>query len=77
MAAKKKLPRPTYRQHDEDEIRAAIKAAFYPGSVLMDLAWEVTQERVEARDEFERGVCEGRRRLAGDWIGIALSDAAE
>jgi hypothetical protein len=40
----------------------------------MDYLSEVGQERVEGASEFERGVCEGRRRLAGDLIGYALTD---
>jgi hypothetical protein len=75
--AKPKLPRPTYRQHDTDAINATVRASIGKQGVFMDYLGEVVQERIEGATEFERGVVEGRRRMAGDLINIALSEPVE
>jgi hypothetical protein len=50
------------------------KARLQEGTPAFDFLVEVGMERVEGQSEFERGVQEGRRRLAGDIIGYVLSD---
>lgn len=74
---RKRKPRPTYRERPEKEIQDAIRIAFQPGSVLYDYANEVIAEPVEGQGEFMMGVAEGRRRLAGELVSVALSDPME
>jgi phosphoribosylaminoimidazole-succinocarboxamide synthase len=78
VTTKRKLkPRPTYRQHSEKEIQDAIRGAMLSNSVLMDYLQEIGLEFVDGKDDFERGIAEGRRRLAGELITVALSDPFE
>jgi len=71
---RKRIIRPTYVQHDEAIIIATIKAAIPQGGVFADYLCEVGLEPVDGASEFERGVNEGRRRLAGDLLAKSLSE---
>jgi len=70
---RKKIRRIIYRQHSDEQIRAAIKAACPEGSIFADYLQTVCLELVEAPTEFERGVAEGKRRLAGEILTIAIT----
>lgn len=73
MAKRKLIPRPTYRQHSEAAINAAIKQAIPVGGVFWDY---LTEERLTENfgpGEWERGIVEGARRFAGRLQDIAMS----
>jgi len=74
MSKRKLKPRPTYRQHSEKDIQAAIRGAISRDGEFMDYLQEVGLELVEGPDEFHRGIAEGRRRLAGELVSVALSE---
>ena len=77
MAKRKKILRPTYRQHSEASTEFAIRNAIHVGDTFWDF---LTEERLVENfgaSEFERGVIEGARRFAGRLQDIIMSDDHE
>jgi flagellar motor switch protein FliG len=74
---RKTIRRISYRQHSDEQIRAAIKAACPEGSIFHDFLQTVCLELVDAATEFERGIREGKRRLAGEILTIAITPDQE
>ncbi len=77
MSVRKKQRRLSYRSHNDEQIRNAIRAACPEGSIFADYLEQVCLEFVDAPDEFNRGIAEGKRRLAGEILNIAMSKEKE
>lgn len=70
MAIKKPRKwRPTYLKHTEEETRISFRGL---NAVSVDYLQEITLFEVSGPTEFDRGVAEGERRLAGRLVGWAL-----
>jgi hypothetical protein len=69
-----KKPKPNFIHHDDDVIVRDWKARLQEGTPAFDFLMEIIMERIDGGNRFERGIQEGRRRLAGDIIGYVLSD---
>lgn len=65
----------TYQEHSEEQIVAAIKEACPKGGVFADWLTETCLLPVVGVDEFQRGIIEGQRRLAGTILDISRSES--
>jgi hypothetical protein len=74
MAVKKKI-RPTYAQRSDAIIQSDIRGRVVQGSPFFDWLTEIRLDDVPALNtEFERGICEGMRRLARQIQDFVLTE---
>lgn len=57
----------TYREHSQAAIAEAIRNAIPEGGIVADVLTETCLEPITGATEFERGIKEGGRRMAG-WL---------
>lgn len=65
--------RPTYREHTQEEIRSSFSML---GQVALDYLWEISTRPVNGDNEYQRGIEEGQRRLAGELLGYTMPTEA-
>ncbi len=63
-----------YRQHPEDDVKAAIRMAIMPDSIFADWLLERATEDVDGVNEYGRGISEGRRRMCKELLSYALEE---
>ena len=68
---KQKKFRLTYREHSEAEIYDAIRKAIPEGGIVADVLTDACLEPIVGATEWDRGVKEGGRRLAGWLLAMA------
>ena len=75
MSQKKRTPkrRLVYREHTDEALQNEIRVAIPVGGVLWDYFSIIGMDTVDGPTEFARGVQEGRRRLAGELLTVAMS----
>jgi hypothetical protein len=74
-----KTPKPRkrrlhYQAHSDLEVRRAVKAMLQSHAIISDWLLERVCEDVTGASDFDRGVAEGRRRLAQEMIGMELDE---
>ena len=73
MAARRLKRRLVYREHDDEEVRNAIRAAIPESGVIWDYLTLIGMDMVDGANEYERGIVEGKRRFAGELLTLAMT----
>jgi hypothetical protein len=69
--------RPTFRSHTEEQYREAIRAAMPEGSILFDYFCQIKYDDIDGQNEWQRGLAEGMRRLAGNLLETVMEKPHE